>query len=73
FQNVEIIRELSVMENVLIGAHTAFKASVFEQALKLPRARREERELREKAEQALEFMGIADRKDLPAGASPTEC
>ena len=70
FQNVEVIRELSLIDNVLIGAHIDFKATVLEQALKLPRARREERALRKKAEEALDFMGIADRKELPAGSQP---
>lgn len=70
FQNVEIIKELSLIDNVLVGAHIDFKATVFEQALKLPRARREEREIRARAEKALEFFGIADRKDLPAGGQP---
>ena len=70
FQNVEVIREISIIDNVLIGAHISFKASVFEQALKLPRARREERVLRGKAVQVLESLGIGDRKDLPAGGQP---
>jgi len=70
FQNVELIRELSLIDNVLIGGHIDFKASIFEQALKLPRARREEKEMREKAEQVLSFLGIVDRKDLPAGGQP---
>ena len=51
FQNVEVIKELSLIDNVLIGGHTAFKATIFEQAFRLPRARKEERELRRKAEQ----------------------
>ena len=70
FQNVEVIKELSLIDNVLIGAHTDFKATIFEQALRLPRARREEREMRRKAEQALEFMGIGELKYLPAGGQP---
>ena len=70
FQNVEVIKELSLIDNVLIGAHIAFKASVIEQALKLPRARREEAIMRKKAEEALDFMGIADRKDAYAGGQP---
>ena len=70
FQNVEVIRELSIIDNVLIGAHISFRATVFEQALKLPRARREERANRASAEQVLESLGIADRKDLPAGGQP---
>lgn len=70
FQNVEVIKELSLIDNVLIGAHTDFKATIFEQALRLPRARREEREMRAKAVQALEFMGIAHLKDALAGGQP---
>jgi len=70
FQNVEVIRELSIIDNVLIGAHTSFKASVFEQALKLPRARREEASLREKAKKLLETLGISERMNLPVGGQP---
>ena len=70
FQNVEVIKELSLLDNVLIGAHTDFKATVFEQALRLPRARREEREMRNKAEEALAFMGIDRLKDAPASGQP---
>ncbi|MDR2180535.1 MAG: ABC transporter ATP-binding protein [Synergistaceae bacterium] len=70
FQNVEVIQELSLLENVLIGAHIDFKATILEQAFKLPRARREERSFQKKAEEALTFLGIADRKNLPAGGQP---
>ena len=64
FQNVELIRELSVLDNVMIGAHIDFKASMLEQALKLPRARKEEKELREEAEDILRKLEIYDRKDM---------
>jgi branched-chain amino acid transport system ATP-binding protein len=70
FQNVEVIQELSLLENVLIGAHIDFKATIFEQAFKLPRARREERLFQKKGEEVLAFLGIAGRKDLPAGGQP---
>ena len=70
FQNVEVIKELSLLDNVMIGAHIDFKSTILEQALRLPRARREEREMRQKAEEALEFMGIAHLKDAPAGGQP---
>jgi branched-chain amino acid transport system ATP-binding protein len=70
FQNVEVIKELSLIDNVLIGSHIDFKATIFEQALKLPRARREEREMRRKAEEALDFMGIGALKDQLAGGQP---
>jgi branched-chain amino acid transport system ATP-binding protein len=70
FQNVELIRELSVLDNVLIGAHIDFKASMLEQALKLPRARKEEKELREEAEDILRKLDIYDRKDMLVWGQP---
>lgn len=70
FQNVEVVNEISIIDNVLVGAHIDFKATVFEQALKLPRARREEKEMREKAQEVLEFLEIADKQDELAGGQP---
>ena len=70
FQNVELIRELSVLDNVMIGAHIDFKASMLEQALKLPRARKEEKALREEAEDILRKLEIYDRKDMLVWGQP---
>ena len=70
FQNVELIRELSVLDNVMIGAHIDFKASMLEQALKLSRARKEEKALREEAEEILRRLDIYDRKDMLVWGQP---
>ena len=70
FQNVELIPELSLIDNVMVGAHIEFKAGLVSQFLKLPGARREEKAIREKAEKALAFMGIGDLKDQLAGGQP---
>lgn len=70
FQNVELIRELSLIDNVLVGGHIDFKSTVFEQALKLPRAVREEKELRKEAEGILQRLGIYERKDMIAFGQP---
>ncbi len=70
FQNVELIRELSVIDNVLIGAHVDFKSTILDQALRLPRARREEKALRAEAMRILSILGIDDRAQLPAGGQP---
>lgn len=70
FQNVELIRELSLIDNVLVGGHIDFKSTVFEQALKLPRAVKEERELRKQAEDILRRLGIYERKDMIAFGQP---
>jgi branched-chain amino acid transport system ATP-binding protein len=70
FQNVEVIPELSLIDNVLIGAHVDFKATMFEQALRLPRARHEEKFYRARAMKAMDFIGISDIKNQLAGGQP---
>ncbi len=70
FQNVELIRELSILDNVLIGAHIDFKSSWIAQGLKTKKARAEEAALRNEAIEVLEFLKIADRMNLPAGGQP---
>ncbi|HAM62442.1 MAG: ABC transporter ATP-binding protein [Firmicutes bacterium GWF2_51_9] len=70
FQNVELIRELSILDNVLIGAHIDFKSSLLAQALKTKKAKDEETKLRDEAIEVLTFLGIADRMLLPAGGQP---
>ena len=70
FLNVEVIKELTLLDNVLIGAHIDFKATAFEQALRLPRARREEKAMRQKALEALKFMGIDHLAEAQAAGQP---
>jgi branched-chain amino acid transport system ATP-binding protein len=70
FQNVELIVSLSVIENLLVGAHTDFKAGLTSQILRLPKARREEKAIREKAEEVLESLGLLHIKDMPALMQP---
>ena len=70
FQNVELIRELSIIDNILVGCHIDFNASIFSQLLKLPKARREEKRLREKAEEILKYIGLHELKDALVGGQP---
>ena len=49
FQNIELVKDLSIIDNVLIGAHNQYKSGILEHILTLPRARREEKELRAKS------------------------
>jgi branched-chain amino acid transport system ATP-binding protein len=70
FQNVELIRELSILENVMIGAHIDFTTGVFSQTLRLPKAQKEERAVQKKAEEILEKLGITERKDMLVAGLP---
>lgn len=70
FQNIELVKDLSIIDNVLIGAHTQFKSDILGHILKTPRARREERVLREKAIEILRFLKIDHLKDMYAYGQP---
>ena len=58
FQNVELVREISVLDNLLVACTQDYRASLLVQALGLPSLRREEALLKEKARRILKFMGL---------------
>ena len=70
FQNVEVIREVSVLENLLIAGHRQFTVGLAAQMLHLPSLKKQERIIREKALQVLEFMGLTAYQDWPAAGLP---
>src|SRR5262249_17926857 len=57
FQTLRLFLNMSVMENVLAATYGNTKAMPWESVLRLPRARREEREARELAADVLSFFG----------------
>jgi branched-chain amino acid transport system ATP-binding protein len=70
FQNIELFGSMSTLENVMLGLHTTLRSSLVECAFRLPRARREEREVRTRAEEMLEFLGLTEWRDVPASGLP---
>ena len=70
FQNVRLFPEMTVLENVMVGAHRLGKSGFLASIFKLPGTVREERRIREIAMEMLEFVGLADQADLPAGELP---
>lgn len=70
FQNVELFGQMSVLENVMVGLHTKSKSGIFSCALKLPGQIKEEKTVREKALNWLEFTGLTDLADVAACKLP---
>jgi branched-chain amino acid transport system ATP-binding protein len=69
FQSLRLFLNMSVRENVMASQYGRTKATVVESMLRLPRARREEREIRRRAEEKLSFFGqrlVGYRWDQPA-------
>jgi branched-chain amino acid transport system ATP-binding protein len=70
FQTVRLFRGMTVLENVMVGAHAATRHGFWEAFLRLPRHRREEREILERAERALDRVGLSDAAGRPAESLP---
>jgi ABC-type branched-subunit amino acid transport system ATPase component len=60
---------MTVLENAMVGQHTRTRSGVFGSILRLPRTRREEERIRERAREALGFFGsrlAGYRQEQPA-------
>jgi ABC-type branched-subunit amino acid transport system ATPase component len=69
FQTLRLFLNMSVIENVMAATYGRTRAMPWESVLRLPRARREERESRELAQDVLSFFGqrlAGYRWDQPA-------
>ncbi|KQT55228.1 MULTISPECIES: ABC transporter permease subunit [unclassified Aureimonas] len=72
FQNVQLFREMTALENVLVGLHHTFDGTLTDAILATPRRRREETEARGRAMAILDFVGLGgvahvEARNLPYG------
>jgi branched-chain amino acid transport system ATP-binding protein len=67
FQNIALFKKMSVIDNILTGLSRHSEVNLAEQALRLPRARRQEATFREKAEEMLEFLELQPYRDSVVG------
>jgi branched-chain amino acid transport system ATP-binding protein len=70
FQNVALFDRLTVLENVMVGRHSRTSAGFVENALRLPVVGREEKAVREKALELIEFMNLGAFTDRIAHGLP---
>lgn len=70
FQRTSVFDKISVFENVLIGLHRRTAARLLGTLLSLPKERRAEAELREKAWEILKLVGIDHQADELGGSLP---
>ncbi len=66
FQNLEIFSNMTVLENVMTGAHRRIRYSILDALTKSPRYRKGERVCREAARAMLDFVGLPGCENLPA-------
>jgi len=63
FQNIRLFEYMSALDNVKVGEHVRMKAKIWDAIFRTPFARREEREVTERAMEYLRFVGIERHAD----------
>jgi branched-chain amino acid transport system ATP-binding protein len=63
FQNIRLFREMSALENVLVGMHARLRGGILRSIFMTPGVRREEREARKRAHEILELCGLRGGHD----------
>jgi branched-chain amino acid transport system ATP-binding protein len=70
FQNVALFRNLSVRDNVLVGAHHLGRSGFVANALRIPVVHREERDSAHRLQVLLDLLDLRDVADIRAGGLP---
>jgi branched-chain amino acid transport system ATP-binding protein len=70
FQNIRLFKEMSVLENVLVGCHQRLRPNLFESTLHLPGYRRRDGEARAFALELLREVGLESNADELATSLP---
>ena len=68
FQDIQLFRNMSVIENVMVGCHLQAKSDFMSSGLRLTRARVDELGMFEAAMKKLALVGLGDRAFSPPGS-----
>jgi branched-chain amino acid transport system ATP-binding protein len=66
YQNIRLFRNMTALENILVGQHTHLRSGLFGSIVRDPRTRREENQAVEEARRLLRIMGLAGQGDMLA-------
>jgi len=70
FQNLAMFQRMSVTDNVMVGAHARSEAGFVSSALRLPKVGAEEKRLRERAHEIMDYLGLLPFARRLAGDLP---
>ena len=70
FQNIRLFKDMSVLDNVKVGLHNKHHYSTLEGILRLPRYRKVEKEMNERAMELLDVFDLAGQADYLASNLP---
>lgn len=72
FQSTKLFTHATVLDNVMVACRLRTRSHVGDAIFRTPRIRREERESRERAREALEFVGALRYENSPVDSTPNE-
>lgn len=70
FQQIQLFANLTVRENIMVGMHPLTRSGFLLGMLHPPRERREEKKIRDRAEELLDFFDLRGKADWPAAHIP---
>lgn len=68
YQIINLFWKMSVIDNVLVGMHSRLKSNFWDCILNTKKKREEEKRVLEKAHEWLQFVGLNEHADIPAGS-----
>jgi branched-chain amino acid transport system ATP-binding protein len=70
FQNLALFKGMSVLDNIMTGRNLKMRTNLFQQAIRLGAAEREETAQREFVERIIDFLEIQAHRKTPVGRLP---
>ncbi len=70
FQNVELCRSMTTLQNLLLGQHVRMRGGVWRDVLRVPSVRRAEREAMERAQAAMDLLGLTPYRQRVVSTLP---
>jgi branched-chain amino acid transport system ATP-binding protein len=70
FQNLALFRTMSVLDNIMVGAHCQSSSDFLSNAFRLPWVSREEKQLEDQAWDLIEYLELGDVAHTPVGGLP---
>ena len=68
YQVINLFWKMTVLENVMVGMHTRLKSNFWQDLFNTKKKRQEEAEARAKAHEWLQFVGLDEYANAPAGS-----
>src|SRR5512135_990991 len=63
FQNIELFKNMTVLDNLILGRHRSRSSNIFTETLFLKSVRKQEIESRNKAEEIIDFLDLEAYRD----------